>query len=184
MRRPRKTCTRLQGPNNPQVSHFPIKCFPIFQWVNLCVNMTVKVWGTLPWGWNNSDAQNKTDKCMKLAVFWVVAPCRPVWGYRRFRGLYCLHHQGDDSSPWEPQIVIAECLPGINHISIMRISNFLQLTVSLFQASPSLMSTFLIIRIFISRLHTLFVPSVTFTEEAISHGLHNCQETRLFFPSC
>jgi uncharacterized membrane protein YecN with MAPEG domain len=29
---------------------------------------------------------------MKMAVFWVVAPCGLVWVYRRFRGLYCLHH--------------------------------------------------------------------------------------------
>jgi hypothetical protein len=26
-------------------------------------------------------------------VFLVVAPCRLVWVYRRFGGLYCLHHQ-------------------------------------------------------------------------------------------
>jgi hypothetical protein len=25
---------------------------------------------------------------------WIVAPCRLVWVYRRFRGLYCHHHQG------------------------------------------------------------------------------------------
>jgi hypothetical protein len=31
---------------------------------------------------------------MKMAVFWVVAPCTLVWVYQRFRGLYCLHHQG------------------------------------------------------------------------------------------
>jgi hypothetical protein len=30
---------------------------------------------------------------MKMAVFWVAAPCRLVRVYRRFRGLYCLHHQ-------------------------------------------------------------------------------------------
>jgi hypothetical protein len=29
-----------------------------------------------------------------MAVFWVVAPCRLVWVYQRFRGLYCLHHHG------------------------------------------------------------------------------------------
>jgi hypothetical protein len=33
---------------------------------------------------------------MKMAVFWVVAPCGLVEVYRRFRGLYCLHHQGDE----------------------------------------------------------------------------------------
>jgi hypothetical protein len=26
---------------------------------------------------------------------WVVAPCKLVWVYQRFRGLYCLHHQGN-----------------------------------------------------------------------------------------
>jgi hypothetical protein len=34
---------------------------------------------------------------MKMAVFWVVAPCSLVEVRQRFRGLYCLHHQGDDS---------------------------------------------------------------------------------------
>jgi hypothetical protein len=29
----------------------------------------------------------------KMAVFCVVSPCRLVWVYQRFRGLYCLHHQ-------------------------------------------------------------------------------------------
>jgi hypothetical protein len=33
---------------------------------------------------------------MKMAVFWVVAPCNLVEGYRRLRGACCLHHQGDD----------------------------------------------------------------------------------------
>jgi hypothetical protein len=32
----------------------------------------------------------------KMAVCWVVAPCRLVRVYRRFRGPYCLHHQGDE----------------------------------------------------------------------------------------
>jgi hypothetical protein len=32
----------------------------------------------------------------KMAVVWVVAPCRLVWVYRRFRGLYCLQRQSDD----------------------------------------------------------------------------------------
>jgi hypothetical protein len=30
-----------------------------------------------------------------MAVFWVVAPCSLVEVYRRFRGAYCLHHQGE-----------------------------------------------------------------------------------------
>jgi hypothetical protein len=32
---------------------------------------------------------------LKKAVFWVIAPCRLVWIYRCFRGLYCLHHPSD-----------------------------------------------------------------------------------------
>jgi hypothetical protein len=35
-----------------------------------------------------------TAVTMKMAVFWVVAPCRLVRVYRRFEGLYSLHHQG------------------------------------------------------------------------------------------
>jgi hypothetical protein len=31
---------------------------------------------------------------MKMAVFWVIAPCSLVQVYRRFRGACCLHHQG------------------------------------------------------------------------------------------
>jgi hypothetical protein len=29
---------------------------------------------------------------------WIVEPCRLVWVYRRFTGLYCLHHQGDEEA--------------------------------------------------------------------------------------
>jgi hypothetical protein len=32
-----------------------------------------------------------------MAVFWVVAPCSLVEIYQRFRGAFCLHHQGDES---------------------------------------------------------------------------------------
>jgi hypothetical protein len=39
-----------------------------------------------------------TPVTMKMAVFWIVAPCRLVWVYQHSRGLYCLHHQGDDGS--------------------------------------------------------------------------------------
>jgi hypothetical protein len=34
---------------------------------------------------------------MKMAVFWIVAPCILVEVYQRFRGPCCLHHQGDES---------------------------------------------------------------------------------------
>jgi hypothetical protein len=33
---------------------------------------------------------------MKMNVFWDVAQCNPVETDRRFRGAYCLHHQGDN----------------------------------------------------------------------------------------
>jgi hypothetical protein len=36
---------------------------------------------------------------MKLAVFWFAAPCRLVWVCQCFRGMYYLHHQGDE---WHP----------------------------------------------------------------------------------
>jgi hypothetical protein len=36
-----------------------------------------------------------TAASMKFRVFWDVAPC----SHRRFRGAYCLHHQGDVYSP-------------------------------------------------------------------------------------
>jgi hypothetical protein len=42
---------------------------------------------------------------LKMAVFWVVAPCRLVWVYRRFRGLYCLHHQGDEAVQTSEKLV-------------------------------------------------------------------------------
>jgi hypothetical protein len=33
---------------------------------------------------------------MKMAVFWIVVPCSLEEIYRRFSGVGCLHHQGDD----------------------------------------------------------------------------------------
>jgi hypothetical protein len=37
----------------------------------------------------------KNNRKVKMAVFWVVAPCSLVELYQRFRGPCCLHHQGD-----------------------------------------------------------------------------------------
>jgi hypothetical protein len=34
---------------------------------------------------------------MKIIVFWDIAPYSLVEVDRRFRGVYCLHHQGDDA---------------------------------------------------------------------------------------
>jgi hypothetical protein len=39
-----------------------------------------------------------TAVSMKMAVFWVVAPCSPVEVYQRFRDRCCLHHQGDEGA--------------------------------------------------------------------------------------
>jgi hypothetical protein len=39
--------------------------------------------------------QSLTATSMKMSVFWDVAPCSLVGNDRRFRGSYCLHHQGD-----------------------------------------------------------------------------------------
>jgi hypothetical protein len=44
------------------------------------------------------DNQVLTAVNTKMAVLWAVAPCRLTWVYRRFRGLYCLHHQGDNGN--------------------------------------------------------------------------------------
>jgi hypothetical protein len=40
---------------------------------------------------------------MRMSVFWDVTPCSRVETDRRFRGSYCLHHQGDEllrAQPW------------------------------------------------------------------------------------
>jgi hypothetical protein len=62
----------------------------------------------------NVQSQNKDS--LKMAVFWVVAPCSLVEVYSHFRGACCPHHQGDYmaqqprrqsssySLPWEPEI--------------------------------------------------------------------------------
>jgi hypothetical protein len=42
------------------------------------------------------DSRSKNMKNLKIAVFWVVAPCSLVEVYQRFRGPCCLHHQGDE----------------------------------------------------------------------------------------
>jgi hypothetical protein len=39
-----------------------------------------------------------TAVSMKIAVFWVVAPCSLVEFYQRFRGPCCVHHQGDEAA--------------------------------------------------------------------------------------
>jgi hypothetical protein len=34
---------------------------------------------------------------MKMRDFWDTSPCSLVEAGQQFRGVYCLHHQGDDS---------------------------------------------------------------------------------------
>jgi hypothetical protein len=41
-----------------------------------------------------------TAACMKMAVFWDVAPCGLVEVYRRFRGACCPHHRSSIRS-WD-----------------------------------------------------------------------------------
>jgi hypothetical protein len=45
--------------------------------------------------WHEIDTQLMSKETLKMAVFWVVAPCSLVEVYQRFRGPCCLHHQGD-----------------------------------------------------------------------------------------
>jgi hypothetical protein len=79
-----------------------------------------------------SSTTHQINGYLKMAVFWVVAPCSLVEVYQRFRGPCCLRHQRDGgnkdlwnvgkllpdytalqprrkpssySSPWEPQIL-------------------------------------------------------------------------------
>jgi hypothetical protein len=40
-------------------------------------------------------SQVLTAASIKMAVFWGVAPCSVVEVYRRYRGIFCLHHHGD-----------------------------------------------------------------------------------------
>jgi hypothetical protein len=37
---------------------------------------------------------------MNMRVSWHTSPCSLLGVDLRFRGAYCLHHQGNDSSPW------------------------------------------------------------------------------------
>jgi hypothetical protein len=45
---------------------------------------------------SSSSARIRLFIDLKIAVFWVVAPCSLVEVYQRFRGPCCLHHQGDE----------------------------------------------------------------------------------------
>jgi hypothetical protein len=51
-------------------------------------------------------------------VLWDVAPCSLVEIDRRFRGAYCLHHQGDSHNSNDPSEVSVSCMlnPGMEGI--------------------------------------------------------------------
>jgi hypothetical protein len=46
--------------------------------------------------WYHHVLKHRSNRYMKMAVFWVVALCSLVEVYWHFRGCCCLHHQGDD----------------------------------------------------------------------------------------
>jgi hypothetical protein len=43
--------------------------------------------------------------CSKMTTFWDKAPCSLAEVDQRFRGEYCLHHQGDDGSITQKAII-------------------------------------------------------------------------------
>jgi hypothetical protein len=45
-----------------------------------------------------------TSASMKIVAFWDIAPCRLAETVRRFRGVHCLHHQGDERSASYPPL--------------------------------------------------------------------------------
>jgi hypothetical protein len=53
----------------------------------------------LVWRYVNSEDKfnlDNVDSKMKMAVFWVLAPCSLLQVNRRFRDAYCYHHRGDE----------------------------------------------------------------------------------------
>jgi hypothetical protein len=53
---------------------------------------------------------------MKFRVFWDVLPCSQVDSDRRFRDVYCLHHQGDIP---EDSKLLQRLFSSINNKNIM-----------------------------------------------------------------
>jgi hypothetical protein len=68
-------------------THTHTQCFVQFTPCNvhICSVVTAHAWVKL----------RNVQSYLKMAVFWIVVPCRLLWVYQRFRRLYCLHHQGD-----------------------------------------------------------------------------------------
>jgi hypothetical protein len=66
---------------------------------------------SLSWArWIHVRFQVLAAASVKFGVFWDVAPCSLVGVDRRFRGVYCLHHQADDS------VVRTASIRAMNHL--------------------------------------------------------------------
>jgi hypothetical protein len=59
---------------------------------------------------------------VKMIVFWDIAPCSLVQVDRRFRGAYCLHPQGDETSVYFNKTT-RRCIPEGYHLHIRRLEN-------------------------------------------------------------
>jgi hypothetical protein len=75
---------------------------------------------------------------VKCGVFWDVAPCSQVEVDRRFRGAYCLHHQGDATCMKHlhvPTCILFSWLKSFfyTHISERDEQNILKLEFTLFR---------------------------------------------------
>jgi hypothetical protein len=60
-----------------------------------------------------------TAVSMKMAVFWVVAPCSLVEFYQRFKGPCCLHHQGDIHISWQAFILYVINISNLTILTFM-----------------------------------------------------------------
>jgi hypothetical protein len=63
-----------------------------------------------------------TGKCwrelnfsVKMRVFWDIASCSLAGVHQRFRGAYCVHHQGDDISHLTNGAVVQSCATNIGY---------------------------------------------------------------------
>jgi hypothetical protein len=88
------TCTHVRG-DLPQALRNKYDNFtpPHFKWLSYSL-----VYNLCYWHVNVITLlrfQVLTAASMKIRAFWDAAPCNLVGADRRFKGAYCLHHQGD-----------------------------------------------------------------------------------------